>query len=256
MILGLIMCFSFHAHGGPGARGPIVRSVEIGFPDTWIHYNPGGFAIELLRWSVAIGLAATACLSLLVRIERAERHGRTLEKAARACGAAPGPAAGPNPATSAYTLPTGAGPMLLLCAGGMVVGGLCMTAGLALGALAFLQSAPGSGAFWGWMGSAFGCFFGGGGALVGSLNSYRQLTGRRDLLSEPHWTLLDRTLVSYTVLGVLLLAADGAVWRVAGGETRYALLLLGGMVCFQGVLVLVTRAAMRHAARERERVGG
>jgi predicted Ser/Thr protein kinase len=155
-----------------------------------------------------------------------------------------------------YTLPPGAGPMLMLCAGGMILGALCMTAGLGLGAFAsitLLRGGSMSGPFWGWVGAAFGCFFGGGGALAGSWNSYRQLTGRRDLMSEPRWTFFDGTLVAYGVLGLLLLAAAAATWQIANRDTRYALLLLGGMVTFQGALFVLARAAMRRAAMERQR---
>ena len=43
---------------------------------------------------------------------------------------------------------------------------------------ALLSESPVQGAFWGWMGGAFGCFFGGGGALIGELIEF----GRTDEL--------------------------------------------------------------------------
>ena len=60
-----------------------------------------------------------------------------------------------------------------------VAGGLTMAAGVALAAFAMLTASPSSGEFWGWMGGATGCFVGGGGALVGAINSYRSMNSLR-----------------------------------------------------------------------------
>ena len=60
-----------------------------------------------------------------------------------------------------------------------VTGGLTMAAGVALAAFAMLTASPRSGEFWGWMGGAIGCFVGGGGALVGTINSYRSMSASR-----------------------------------------------------------------------------
>jgi predicted Ser/Thr protein kinase len=142
------------------------------------------------------------------------------------------------------------GPMLALAGGGLVVSGLCMTAGLALAVLAFVNEAPGSQKFWGWMGGAMGCFFGGAGSLAGCWNTYRQLTGRRDWLYEPGRTVLDRGMSCYAALGVLLLFAAGVGWNTFSGDTRYALLLLGGMVTLQAALFIGIRAVTRASVRD------
>ena len=60
-----------------------------------------------------------------------------------------------------------------------VAGGLTMVVGVALAACAMLTASPSSGDFWGWIGGAIGCFVGGGGALVGAINSYRSMSGLR-----------------------------------------------------------------------------
>jgi serine/threonine protein kinase len=253
VIGGMIACFSTNGHGTLTSGHPSAVRLDVGYPDTWFHWSPDGFQFRVFQWSVGIGVIALFCAARLARIIHAEQRARAADN--RLAAAAPA-ATATRPAATAghvYTLPPGAGPMLMLCAGGMVVGALCMTAGLALAVLAFLRETPGSGPFWGWIGSAFGAFFGGGGALAGSWNSYRQLTGRQDLMSESGWTVLDRALVLYTVLGGLLLAAAAATWRIAGHDTRYALLLLGGMVSVQGALFFIVRAAMRRAAIERQR---
>jgi hypothetical protein len=145
-------------------------------------------------------------------------------------------------------IPHGQEPMLALAGGGLVVSGLCMTAGVVLAVLAFVNEAPGSQRFWGWMGGAMGCFFGGGGSLAGCWNTYRQLTGRRDWMYEPGRTTLDRAMSGYAALGVLLLFAAAVGWGTFNGATRYALLLLGGMVTVQAALFIGIRAVTRRAA--------
>jgi predicted Ser/Thr protein kinase len=140
------------------------------------------------------------------------------------------------------------GPMLALAGGGLVVGGLCVTAGLALVVMAFAREAPGSQAFWGWMGGAMGGVFGGAGAVAGSWNTYRQLSGRRDWMYEPGRTVLDRAMSGYAALGVLCLFAAAIGWSTFNGATRYALLLLGGMVTLQAALFIGIRAVTRRAA--------
>ncbi len=60
-----------------------------------------------------------------------------------------------------------------------VTGGLTMAAGAALAVFAMLTVSPNSAEFWGWMGGAIGCLVGGGGALVGAINSYRSMSTLR-----------------------------------------------------------------------------
>jgi serine/threonine protein kinase len=143
-------------------------------------------------------------------------------------------------------------PLILGCAIGMVLGGLMMAAGVALAVYALLSVPAGSGEFWGWVGGAFGCFFGGGGSLIGSWNSYRQLSGVGDLLRVPQRTWLDYLLWAYTLIGAGLLAASLVMFFL--GEivtpTAQGLLTLGGVMVSQGVLFLVFRALMRQHVSE------
>jgi serine/threonine protein kinase len=69
-------------------------------------------------------------------------------------------------------------PRRTVCVAAGIVGGLTMAVGAALAIFAILSEAPDKGAFWGWMAGALSCFFGGGGALVGAVNTYRQLAGQ------------------------------------------------------------------------------
>jgi hypothetical protein len=52
----------------------------------------------------------------------------------------------------------------------------------------------------------------------------------------------------YAALGVLLLFAAAVGWGTFNGATRYALLLLGGMVTVQAALFIGIRAVTRRAA--------
>jgi predicted Ser/Thr protein kinase len=60
-----------------------------------------------------------------------------------------------------------------------VLGGLTLAVGVALAAYAAAAESPAAGQFWGWMGAALGCFLGGGGALIGAVNSFRQLSAEK-----------------------------------------------------------------------------
>jgi hypothetical protein len=137
--------------------------------------------------------------------------------------------------------------LLLACAIGMVLGGLMMAAGVAVGVYALLSAPIGSGGFWGWMGGALGCFLGGGGSLLGSWNSFRQFAGEGDLLGAPGRTWLDYLMWAYTLTGMGLAAAALAVFFQVEAitPTVQALLTLGGMMVFQGILFLVFRGLMR-----------
>ncbi len=146
------------------------------------------------------------------------------------------------------TLPAGAGPMLLMVAISLVFSLLIMTAGLALGVMAFWKAPIGSHPFWGWMGGAFGCFFGGGGSLAGTWNTYRQMEGAPDLMKRPDWTGFDSIIVGYGLLGLILMSAGLVCAPWSGGTTFYALEVLGGMMVFQGGLFLGIRFLMRRAA--------
>jgi predicted Ser/Thr protein kinase len=135
-------------------------------------------------------------------------------------------------------------PKLMVTAVAMVIGGLTMAAGIALALFAILSESPQSGQFWGWMGGAVGCLFGGGGALIGALNSYRQIAGAGNLMMEAGSNWLDRVIGGYAVLGAMCLVA-GAVWSSLGSAGRYALLLFGVIVVGQSALFWALRRPYR-----------
>jgi predicted Ser/Thr protein kinase len=161
------------------------------------------------------------------------------------------PAACANPqlgGASSQSLPAGSGMYLLLLAAGMAVGGLLMLGGLGLLAYAMLMVPTDSGEFWGWIGGAFGCFFGGAGALVGSWNSYRQLEGSGDLMYAPGRTWLDRALMGYALFGALLFLLGLVLAPWINWVAAYSLLVLGGVPLVQGVVFLAFRALVRRGA--------
>jgi predicted Ser/Thr protein kinase len=121
-----------------------------------------------------------------------------------------------------------------------VLGGLSMAAGAALAAFAVLTESPASGPFWGWMGGAFGCFFGGGGGLIGAINGYRQLAGAEDLMTVAGWTWFDRILVGYGLCGGAALATALA-WGSLASPARWSIGLLGAIMVGQAVLFLMLR---------------
>jgi hypothetical protein len=123
-----------------------------------------------------------------------------------------------------------------------------MAAGIGLAILAFMRQTPGTGPFWGWMGAAFGCFFGGLGGVGGCWNTYRQMLGRRDLMAEPGPTPLDRILRWFTALGVLILLTAAIGWRETTRDTHLALLTMGGVVTLQGGIFLLVRRFVRATA--------
>ena len=141
-------------------------------------------------------------------------------------------------------------PRVMVTAISGVVGGLTMAVGGALAAFAILSESPESGQFWGWMGGAFGCFFGGGGALIGAINSYRQISGVTDLLAAVGWNWLDRLLIAHALLGSAFIAA-GLALRLLAPPAKYSLLLLGAIVIGQSALFWILRWPYRrrsHAA--------
>jgi serine/threonine protein kinase len=135
-------------------------------------------------------------------------------------------------------------PQLTLTVLSAVVGGLTMAAGVALAAYALMTESPNSGEFWGWMGGAFGCFFGGGGALIGAINSYRQIAGRQDLMTVASTTWLDRVLCGYGLFGAGGIIAAIA-WTSLASPARYSIGLLGTIVVFQSGWMSIVRAAAR-----------
>ena len=92
------------------------------------------------------------------------------------------------------------------------------------------------------MGGAFGCLFGGGGALIGAINSYRQVRAEDLMIRVSNW--LDRILGGYALLGgATIVAAVG--WSSLGAAGRYSLLLLGVIVVGQSALFWTLRRPYR-----------
>ena len=125
-----------------------------------------------------------------------------------------------------------------------VAGGLTMAVGVALAAFAVLTESPNSGVFWGWMGGAFGCFVGGGGALIGAVNSYRQLAGAADLMTSSGTNWLDRLLQGYGLLGCVALVV-ALTWNTLAPPARYSVALLGSIMVIQAVWMSLVRASIR-----------
>jgi tRNA A-37 threonylcarbamoyl transferase component Bud32 len=147
-------------------------------------------------------------------------------------------------------LPPGVGPRMLLFAIMMVFGALVVTAGVVLALIGFVVQTPGSERFWGWMGGALGCILGGGGALVGTWNSYRQLSGRPDIMNSPNWIWFDSLVLTYTLAGILCIIVGLVTMPWAGRHTTHFLLILGTLLTFQGLLFLTMRLLKRRAAQE------
>ena len=148
------------------------------------------------------------------------------------------------------SLPPGMGPRILLLAIMMVLGALTVTAGVVLAIVAVVTQSPGSGSFWGWMGGAFGCIFGGGGALLGTWNSYRQLSGRPNLMNSPDSTWFDNLVLTYIIAGMLCIIVGFATLPWVGRPTTHFFLLLGALITLQGILFLTIRLLKRRAAQE------
>ena len=85
----------------------------------------------------------------------------------------------PRPPSPSLQITTDSLPRMTVTVIAGVAGGLTMAVGVALAACAMLTTSPNSGEFWGWIGGAIGCFVGGGGALVGGINSYRSMSTLR-----------------------------------------------------------------------------
>jgi hypothetical protein len=128
-----------------------------------------------------------------------------------------------------------------------LMGGLTMAVGVALAVFAIMAESPQSGQFWGWMGGAFVCFLGGGGALIGATNSYRQMAGAGDLVTAVGSNWLDRILGGYALLGGATIVA-ALVSSSLGSAARYCLLLLGAIVVGQSALFCALRRPYRRLA--------
>ena len=137
-------------------------------------------------------------------------------------------------------------PMILLLAISMVVCGLVMAAGVALAAMGVAAGTDDPNRFWGWMGAAFGCFFGGAGGLAGTWNSYRQLEGAGDLMHAPGTTWLDWTLWGYFGFGWILLSTGALIYQSTAG---YPLMALGGTAVVQAMMFIIIRGLLLRSIR-------
>ena len=157
----------------------------------------------------------------------------------------PAPAAKFDPDEEGLSLARPPLGMVLAVALGMVLGGLFMTAGFVIAALALLGIFPSPLAAW--LGAAFGCVAGGFGSAAGSYNTYRQMSGAEDLMRSRHVTWLDWVMRAYSVLGFGLLFW-GALLTNGTPKNATMVLTLGGIIAFQGCLFLILRTLMRPPA--------
>jgi hypothetical protein len=141
-------------------------------------------------------------------------------------------------------------PRLYVLAGMMVFSALCMTAGAVMAVIALVMIPIGSAGFWGWMGGACGCFFGGGGGLLGCWNTYRQMEGRSDMLLEQGRNLLDRCMLAMLCIGLALAVAAVSVSPWATSDMVWGGLLIGGILIFQSLIFVVLRALLRRGATQ------
>jgi hypothetical protein len=141
-------------------------------------------------------------------------------------------------------------PRLYVLAGMMVFGALCMAAGAAMAVIAVVMIPIGSAGFWGWIGGACGCFFGGGGGLLGCWNTYRQMEGRSDMLVEQGRNLLDRCVLAMLCMGLALVIAAVSVSPWASSDMVWGGLLIGGILTFQSLIFVVLRALLRRGVRQ------
>jgi tRNA A-37 threonylcarbamoyl transferase component Bud32 len=203
----------------------------------------GRFAPPSEKVQVDVKLDEIVLHALERDVERRYQHASEVKTALERvsfAGAVPQAPASGVPTENVQTLL----PRLMVTALAMLIGGLTMAIGVALAVFAVLSESPQSGQFWGWMGGAFGCFFGGGGALIGAINSYRQLAGAGDLMTAAGSNWLDRLLAVYAVLGAAALVTAFA-WGSPGSPGRYSLLLLGALIVAQAAWFRLLRHANR-----------
>jgi hypothetical protein len=235
----MVMALSFESRGETSSEGKRVTVTTVGWPDPWyrnFRQEGMGFSysskVNIFSSSFIMGIVGIFGITILSRLQRIERK--------------PAPQPTPSQAVIREIPPTN-NPMILFLGGTIAFSLLVMTAGIVIAILAFHQATPGSHAFWGWIGGAFGCFFGGGGSLAGTWNTYRQVTGRTDLLKEPGVTTLDWVIRVYAAVGLLALVTS-LLWIDIGKPTRLAGLLLGGIMVLQGAMFLAYRGFNRATA--------
>jgi predicted Ser/Thr protein kinase len=218
----------------------------------------GRFELPSRKVQVDVRLDEVVLRALENRPERRYQHASDiksdLESIAASGGRAPAGAQG-QLSPLGTPLPAGSGPMLLAAAIGIVISALCMAGGVALLAYAALTVPLGSDEFWGWMGGVFGCIIGGGGGLMGSWNSYRQLEGAPDLMQSPDWTWFDSVVTGYAIFGCLAEAAGLLLAPRLNAASIYSLCLIGGLAMLQGGGFAGFRALYRRAAAQGRAAG-
>ena len=139
---------------------------------------------------------------------------------------------------------------LVLVAAGLLFGSLLAVGGFAVSFVGLVYQPGGPQMLGAWLGSGFGCLFGGLGACFGAWNTYRQMEGAPDFMESPHVNLFDWITVAWGVLGIGMLAAALAAqsWHI---DLRWGLALIGGIVTFQSALFGVLRGLTRRGARQR-----
>ncbi len=143
-------------------------------------------------------------------------------------------------------LPRGTLGRILLIAIFVVASLLVMSVGIMIGLLPFVLMLPKSGSF-GFFGAGFGCFIGGLGSLLGTLNTYRQMSGKPDWMETEYRTWLDRIMLVFLLVGIAMLLfgwmSSSNVSSADDVRIGTGLMVLGSIIVFQGVLFLAYRAA-------------
>ncbi|MCG6158566.1 serine/threonine-protein kinase [Rubinisphaera margarita] len=127
-------------------------------------------------------------------------------------------------------------PQLVMIAAGMLLGAVLAAGGLTLLVIGSLWQPGGEKMIGAWMGSGFGCFFGGMGAFIGCWNSYRHREGAIDLWEAPHRTWFDMLMAIDAALGLGTLIAALALPTTWSLEFRWSLGLIGVILLFQSSL--------------------
>lgn len=140
---------------------------------------------------------------------------------------------------------------MLFVAGTIILSLLIIGVGIMVGVLPFVWMLPKHQSL-GYFGAAFGCIIGGLGALLGTINGYRQMAGQSDWMETQYRTWLDRAMLAYLLLGIAGMMFGWVMANnVSSEENRrfYSVpMVLGCIVIFQGLLFLLYRATVGKTA--------
>jgi predicted Ser/Thr protein kinase len=137
--------------------------------------------------------------------------------------------------------------IVLAVAIGMVLGMLMMGAGVALAAVPLFG--PWDIDVWPFLGAGAGVLLGGAGAFFGSYNAYRQLAGAVDLMNCREITWFDYVLLAFAAVGVLILLPGlSGLLTNSAEEHVYPMLVIGGVIAFQGMMGMLWRWGARQKA--------